>query len=598
VKCDEKKPVCQRCLSTGRVCEGYGIWGGGGNPYGSRSWRVKPNLSCSPNPSPQLKGNQLSVLANIGSEESTCFDYFRQRTSLKLPGVFDSTFWETIILQVSSSEPAVFHAVVALASTQRGQELHECLRKSGESSRDSKSDEVANQWDRFALQEYNKAIADLQVHFVARSHRSLQVALTTCIIFVCIELLRGSYTAANTHIDNGIKLLRNLQRQSGNRHREAGVFSPKNTVRRQLSPQSLDDDLLEAFARMNIQSILFGYPSRYLHVVAEHPHTGQHFLIPDKFDSLGEARQYLEVLLNAILRLIETSRSENYTSLDIPFLVDERKTLQASLGSWLESYETSVPTLMPRLDARTAMGLPLLRIYHIMTSIMLSTCPEPNVPWSEMVYDSHTHAFNNLLTRARKLANLQDLPIPYEVPHEINTTKCPLGGLNFIVDMGIIPPLYYTAIKCRVPSIRRQALEVLTGAPHREAMWDGLVVAAIAEKVIAREEGDFYSKDSPSSSPPAPRKGRKPQLSSQYRQSESSSLPETFRFEDVQVIMQDGTKNKGKIICRRRHRRDSEEASTSSFSSELNDHDFLHANTDDAWEVIEESFHCETSHVH
>jgi hypothetical protein len=29
VKCDEAYPACNRCITAGRVCDGYGIWGGG-----------------------------------------------------------------------------------------------------------------------------------------------------------------------------------------------------------------------------------------------------------------------------------------------------------------------------------------------------------------------------------------------------------------------------------------------------------------------------------------------------------------------------------------------------------------------------------------
>src|SRR5206468_3020953 len=36
VKCDEGRPACLRCVTTGRVCDGYGLWGGGGNQYGQR----------------------------------------------------------------------------------------------------------------------------------------------------------------------------------------------------------------------------------------------------------------------------------------------------------------------------------------------------------------------------------------------------------------------------------------------------------------------------------------------------------------------------------------------------------------------------------
>ncbi|KAL2222834.1 hypothetical protein M432DRAFT_23701 [Thermoascus aurantiacus ATCC 26904] len=228
-----------------------------------------------------------------------------------------------------------------------------------------------------------------------------------------------------------------------------------------------------------------------------------------------------------------------------------------------------------------------------MTSIMLSTCPRPNTPWSEMVYDSHTHSFSSLVTKARNIANLQDLPMPYEP----NPAICRPGSASFIVDMGIIPPLCYTAIKCRVPSTRRQAIDVLTTSPHREAMWDGAIVAAIAEQVIALEEGDFFRKDSSSSLPPVLTRGGKPQPSSQSWGSGSSSLPEAYRFEDVQVIMQDGTRNKGRIICRRRRRHSGEATNPSLSSSGLNRLDYSTANADDAWEVIEDSFHCETSNV-
>jgi len=33
VKCDQGWPACDRCIPTGRVCDGHGIWGGGGNAY-------------------------------------------------------------------------------------------------------------------------------------------------------------------------------------------------------------------------------------------------------------------------------------------------------------------------------------------------------------------------------------------------------------------------------------------------------------------------------------------------------------------------------------------------------------------------------------
>lgn len=109
--------------------------------------------------------------------------------------------------------------------------------------------------------------------------------------------------------------------------------SHRITLTHRLNPQSLEDNLLEAFARMNIQFVLFGFPSCYLHVVAEDLRSRQHFHIPDKFDSLEEAQQYLEVLLNAVLHLVEASRSGNYTLLDATSPLSDRQALQASLSA-------------------------------------------------------------------------------------------------------------------------------------------------------------------------------------------------------------------------------------------------------------------------
>lgn len=36
VKCDEEFPSCHRCVSTGRLCDGYGIRGGGGAVRGAQ----------------------------------------------------------------------------------------------------------------------------------------------------------------------------------------------------------------------------------------------------------------------------------------------------------------------------------------------------------------------------------------------------------------------------------------------------------------------------------------------------------------------------------------------------------------------------------
>lgn len=60
-----------------------------------------------------------------------------------------------------------------------------------------------------------------------------------------------------------------------------------------------------------------------------------------------------------------------------------------------------------------------------------------------------------------------------------------------IVDIGWIPPLYYTAIKCRHASVRLHAVLLLETTTHREGFWDAHISAAVARTVMAIESDDF-----------------------------------------------------------------------------------------------------------
>jgi hypothetical protein len=58
---------------------------------------------------------------------------------------------------------------------------------------------------------------------------------------------------------------------------------------------------------------------------------------------------------------------------------------------------------------------------------------------------------------------------------------------SFTFEMGVIPPLYFVAAKCRDPTIRRRALSLLKKAPRRESSWSALPTRVV-EKTIALEE--------------------------------------------------------------------------------------------------------------
>jgi len=64
-------------------------------------------------------------------------------------------------------------------------------------------------------------------------------------------------------------------------------------------------------------------------------------------------------------------------------------------------------------------------------------------------------------------------------------------------DIQILAPLYYTALKCRHPALRRRALEMLQLAPRREALWNAHHAYVTAKRVIELEERHLNGQELP-----------------------------------------------------------------------------------------------------
>lgn len=73
---------------------------------------------------------------------------------------------------------------------------------------------------------------------------------------------------------------------------------------------------------------------------------------------------------------------------------------------------------------------------------------------------------------------------------------------SFSADMGIVPPLFVVATKCREPWTRRQAIQLLRSSARREGMWDSELAANIGEWIMQVEEHD--DQDSPGTVPTRP----------------------------------------------------------------------------------------------
>ncbi|KAK1593628.1 uncharacterized protein LY79DRAFT_514058 [Colletotrichum navitas] len=187
VKCDEAKPDCLRCSSTGRVCDGYPDLA---KPISHQLQLLKPP----------------SLFPDTGMQESRALEYFCNMVSPNLPGATDPYFWTHLVVQFSQYEPAVRHSIIAISS------LYEDIVREEDSPLGSLVHRRQN--SIIILRHYNAAIKEL------KEMQNPGLVLLVCILFICLEVLQGNRDVALRHCTHGIAILAGPEPSSLNWVRE------------------------------------------------------------------------------------------------------------------------------------------------------------------------------------------------------------------------------------------------------------------------------------------------------------------------------------------------------------------------------------------
>ncbi|KAI1436439.1 hypothetical protein GGR50DRAFT_651306 [Xylaria sp. CBS 124048] len=506
VKCDEGRPACSRCVSTGRACEGYGIWGGGstGVQYAGRA-AVTPGA------------NSVSVVrapsdypSKFTPEQESYFQWFKCRTFVKLPLPFITPFWHTLILQACAAEPAILHAALALGSAHQKESFDEEGISEG-------PDMALDSRQRFMLKEYGRAIRSLQPHFSNSDRRSVRVALAVCILFTFLENLRGRYVAATAHLHSGLRLL-------------AEQYPPveladNGVVAYDTSRGYLDDWIIETFTRLHIQAALLGQGLLSLHPKLPVFPTSP---MPTVFDSTNQAAHHMDRLMLEILHLAEeySMSSDNVIDpMNPPKWPDSQNRLAGELRRWLTACNAMTSDICETFSRVDEFYMKVLRGYHTMANIILSTCVRPA---SEAMYDLYTKDFISLLEQLVTIWKAHVVRPAWQPKSWMS------GKISHSVgDKGWIPLLYFIAVKCRVHRIRVQAIQLLSLTEHKEGTWDSRIAIVLAEEIVRIEEGDRYRGFLNEG------KFDLANVPSEEELSSSSPLPEYCRLYDIRVRLPD-----------------------------------------------------------
>lgn len=426
VKCDEGKPHCNRCIHTGRKCDGYNVS------------KQTPGL---------LWHRPRQLFQSVdGAGESRALQFFCEKTAQFLSGATDPYFWTHLVMQFSNFEPAVRHSVVAISSLYEQFHIDEAAHSGVELRNNS-----------LALQHYNAAIREL------KTTDNQPLVLLVCILFICIEFLQSNKDAAIKHCKHGIALLEHVNYSWAKEHlvpvfRRLSVFPFYFGEGRAEFPDlvSVHEPLPTCFNSFaDAQSTMDSLMSRTLRVVRE----GDAY----RFGSLRRAPVPPELLME---------QEEVRHLLDEWQVLFQRLDARLSLPTTptMENYELGMDFVQTMSRAILIVRLESCRIW-------LSIAFESN----EMCFDSHLNGFQRVLDAC----SVVDAAVP-----KTSRTPEAKRNPQFIFETGFMPMLQSVASKCRDLGMRLEALRLLRilGVP-RENLWEVDQMYAISRRVIEIEHG-------------------------------------------------------------------------------------------------------------
>lgn len=449
MKCDEAKPACLRCTSTGRKCEGYATV----SLKSDRAERAATKPGHEVDPKADFNAAPVSALSgSLGSaSERRSLYMLRLATENDIARYYGASFWETLVLPVAEVHPSVRHSLLAVSA------LYEAYVKREHDSHRSQG-VLDTPSSRSALLEYNKAIKILSDDLL---HEKLprQIVLICCILFVWLEFLRNDFVAGLRHLKSGMLILQESQPL---------WTSPA-------ASSHVGSSIRHIFTRLQTQAVLHGCPqSDFNSTPFKCPTEIMATQLPQFFDDLAAFHYYLDsklvYLFQFIRRKTAIERSENYTatapSLELDLLIAERDSLLVDLDKWHKTLRHNRALAAP--DEANLPVVLLLELNYGMAVMMMKNLFSE----TEMDYDQYTADFEHLLDLAESF--LQHTSFKGSFP-------------TLSIDMGVIPGLFYIALKCRDPTIRGKALDLLKQAPEREGIFHRDTILTAAAWKVAME---------------------------------------------------------------------------------------------------------------
>ncbi|KAJ9497214.1 hypothetical protein H2202_007371 [Exophiala xenobiotica] len=290
------------------------------------------------------------------------------------------------------------------------------------------------------------------------SSPQVENVLMACLLFACCDFMKGSVGTGLHHIRSGLSIIDEWY--SSIQQPEVKASDTARLIINAIGPifiSYIDKSPTYGFGDITLDKCSCAtmiLPSPELPYIAP-------------FHHIHGAHHSLDGVAHHVARMSDWKQKA--------WTVSPPAQIQMLLDTWRMTLDRFESTLSLAKRGLYAVALPFLRVHHTMLSVMLRAATSK----SESTYNQFDEEFQWVVDR------YDDFAVLWARDETHKSFDGALGDLDY--HLGLIPPLFLTATKCRDPAIRMAALKHLGSLRVEENNWTSCTAYVIARKIIQTE---------------------------------------------------------------------------------------------------------------
>lgn len=402
-------------------------------------------------------------LGSTGQTELRFLEFFYRRTAPHISGFYDNDFYNRLLLQAGQHEPAIRYAMMACGAMHEHYEF-----KVVPALEDRSQSTFALPTPPLAFASYNKAISALMKQLASGSG-SVETVVMCCLLFTCLECLRGDPESAAAHLRSGGSILASwLSRKKTIKgyERQPPLNTPSSN-----DPSLVRDTLIPIFQRLgsHIAAVPVLSNACFSNLMRDDLATNDEIL--SGFQNLPQARNSLLGLLELAMRYVQGLALSKYERV----LSEEEVKALLGVRQRFINWDRSYAELLKATDetTRNSRRALVLLIHRRGVDVILKTL----LFTGQCALDEYMADFDFIVRSGKSILD----------GSASNGLADPQLGI-FSLEEGMTMACYYVASRCRNPVLRRDAIKLLRQGPARQGFYNARLFAEVANRIVEYEE--------------------------------------------------------------------------------------------------------------